>query len=303
MKIEDIKQILIIGSGTMGQMIGFHYAACGYAVTFYDVSRELLDQIPEKAGKQAAAYVQANRLTREAADAALARIRSTDDPSDAGRDADLVSESVPEDPELKAQVFARFNEVCPARTIFTTNTSSLAPSEFAGQTGRPEKFAAFHFHDLRFNRVVDIMPHPGTDEKTLDLIEALAIKAELLPIRLKKESPGYVFNHMLMHWLHSAQSLAANGVAEVEDVDRAWMGAMLTHVGPFGIMDSIGIDTVWKITDYWGKKHQDPQEMANANFLKTYVDKGLLGAKTGQGFYTYPNPAFVQPGFVENKES
>ena len=301
MKVEDINQILIIGSGTMGQMIGFHYAACGYAICFYDVSRELLDQIPEKTGKQAAAYVKANRLTREAADAALARICTTSDPSAAGEDADLVSESVPEDPELKAQVFAQFNKVCPARTIFTTNTSSLSISEFAEATGRPEKFAAFHFHDLRFNRVVDIMPHPGTADKTLDIIEAMAVKAELLPIRLKKESPGYVFNHMLMWWLTSAQTLAANEVASVTDIDRAWMGAMLADVGPFGIMDSIGIDTVWKISDYWAKKQQDPQLIANAEFLKSYVDKGLLGAKTGQGFYTYPNPAFIQPGFVENK--
>jgi 3-hydroxybutyryl-CoA dehydrogenase len=79
------------------------------------------------------------------------------------------------------------------------------------------------------------------------------------------------------------------------------MGAMLTQVGPFGIMDSIGLDTVWKITEYWAEKRQNPQEKKNAAFLKTYVDKGLLGAKTGEGFYRYPEPAFVRPGFLEKK--
>ena len=225
----------------------------------------------------------------------------TYDAREAGENSDFVSESVPEDPELKSRVFAQFNKICPARTVFTTNTSSLIPSMFAEATGRPEKFAAFHFHDVRVTNIVDIMPHPGTSEETTELIKAFAERIGQAPIMLKKENYGYVFNAMLMELLKSAQTLAANNVATAEDIDRAWMGVMHTVAGPFGIMDSIGIDTAWKVTDYWANKTKDPQFLANAAFLKRYVEKGLLGVKSGKGFYTYPAPAFGKPGFIEGK--
>ncbi len=301
MRVDDIRRILIIGAGTMGQQIGFHCAASAFEVTFFDTSRAALDNALEQAKKLAKIYVRENRLTRDSADLALARLRATVDADDAGHEADFVSESVPEDPELKGRVLAQFNAICPARTIFTTNTSSLVPSQFAEATGRPEQFAALHFHDLRFNRVVDIMPHPGTSKDTVELIEALADRAGWIPIMLKKESPGYVFNAMLMEFLKSAQTLAASGVASVADIDRSWMGVMQTKVGPFGIMDSIGLDTAWKVTEYWAKQLGDPQYRTNADFLKQYVDKGLLGLKSGQGFYRYPGPAYTQPGFLEKK--
>ncbi len=301
MNIEDIKTVLIVGSGNMGQQIGFQCAASGYDVIFYDVSQEMLDKAMRRVAKLAGNYIDGGRLAREEADAALGRIRMESDAQKAGESADFISESVPEDPELKAKVFAQFHKVCPPHTIFTTNTSSLVPSMFAEATGRPEKFAAFHFHDTRFSNVVDIMPHPGTSDETVALIEAFAERIGQVAILLKKENFGYVFNAMLMELLRSAQSLAANGVAEVKDVDRAWMGVMHTMVGPFGIMDSIGIDTVWKVTDYWARQLNDEQAIANADFLKKYVDTGELGVKTGKGFYTYPDAAFLKPGFIEGK--
>ncbi len=209
---------------------------------------------------------------------------------------------MPEDPKLKGKVFAQFNEICPAHAIFTTNTSSLVPSMFAEATGRPERFAAFHFHDTRVTNIVDIMPHPQTSLEVVDLIEAFAVRIGQIPIMLKKENFGYVFNALIMELFKSAQTLAANDVASIEDVDRAWMGVMHTPVGPFGIMDSIGIDTVWKVTDYWAKIVKDPQQIANAAFMKPYVDKGDLGEKTGKGFYSYPKPAYAKPGFVASKK-
>lgn len=301
MNINDIKTVLILGSGNMGQMIGFQCAASGYDVILYDISQDLLDKAMDRVGKLAKTYIQGNRLTPEACEAALQRVRTEIDAQKAGENADLISESVPEDPVLKGKVFAQFNGICPPHTIFTTNTSSLIPSMFAEATGRPEKFAAFHFHDTRFTNIVDIMPHPGTSAETTDLVKAFAEKIGQVAIVLQKENFGYVFNAMLMELLRSSQSLAANGVASVEDIDRSWMGVMHTLLGPFGMMDSIGIDTVWKITDYWAQKLKDPQAIANANFLKKYVEEGNLGVKTGRGFYTYPDAAFLKPGFVEGK--
>ncbi len=283
----------------MGQQIGFQCAASGLDVIFYDISADMLEKAMDRMGKLAKTYISSGRLTENSAEEALLRIRTETDPEKAGISADIISESVPEDPDLKGRTFAMFNDICPARTIFTTNTSSLLPSTFAGATGRPDRFAALHFHDTRFTNIVDIMPHPGTSPETIALIEAFAKRIGQVAIVLQKENNGYVFNAMFMMLLESAQTLAAKGVASIEDIDRSWMGVMHTMVGPFGMMDSIGIDTVYKITDYWAKKTGNPQQAANALFLKKYVDQGHLGVKTGRGFYAYPAPAFQQPGFIE----
>ena len=303
MNIDDIKQVLIVGSGNMGQQIGFQCAVSGYDVILYDISQNLLDKAMDRIAKLAKTYIAAGRLNDQTAEESLSRIHTTTDAEDAGKKADFVSESVPEDPELKGKVFAQFNEICPEQTIFTTNTSSLIPSMLASATGRPDRFAAFHFHDVRFNNIVDIMPHQATSPETVGVIKAFAERIGQVAIVLQKENFGYVFNAMLMELLKSAQSLAANDVASVEDIDRAWMGVMHTMVGPFGIMDSIGIDTAWKVTDYWANVLKEPQAIANAAFLKKYVDEGTVGVKTGKGFYSYPDPAFAKPGFIEGKSS
>ena len=301
MKIEEVTKVLIIGSGTMGQQIGFQCALHGFDITLYDVAREVLDKAVPRMEKLAEGFVAAGKLSQADAKKALARVEMTTDAQLAANDADLVSESVPEDPKLKARVFAQFNTLCPERTVFTTNTSSLVPSMFAEATGRPAQFAAFHFHDVRLTNVVDIMPHPETAPETVALIKAFAEKIGQVAIVLEKENPGYVFNFMLMDWMKAAQTLASRGVAGVEDIDRAWMGVMHAPAGPFGIMDSIGLDTALKITEYWAEALQDPQAKMNADFIRRFVEDGRLGVKAGRGFYAYPEPAFTRPGFVEGK--
>jgi 3-hydroxybutyryl-CoA dehydrogenase len=200
---------------------------------------------------------------------------------------------------LKSNVFAQFNQLCPTRTVFTTNTSSFVPSMFAEASGRPGQFAALHFHhEVWVSNVVDIMPHPGTAQETVDLLRAFAGRIGQIPIVSQKENHGYVFNAMLNALNDAALTLAANGVAKVEDVDRAWMGVMKMPIGPFGILDGVGLDTAWDITQHWATVLGDPQLQKNADFLKQYIDQGYLGAKSGRGFYTYPNPAYQRPGFL-----
>ncbi len=301
MQPRDISNVLIIGAGTMGQQIGFQCAANGYDVILHDVNDDVLKSAVDRMARLAKKQVKNGRVSENGAESAIKRIQTETDPEKAGSSADFISESVPEDPDLKGKVFAQFNKICPEHTLFTTNTSSLLPSMFAEATGRPDRFAAFHFHDTRFNRIVDVMPHPGTSGQTAELIEAFARSIDMVPIVLKKENNGYVFNAMLMQLLEAAQTLAANGVASIEDIDRSWMGVMGMSIGPFGLIDGIGIDTAWKVTDYWAKQLNDPQAKKNAEFLKKYIDAGCLGTKTAKGFYTYPDPAFARPGFTEAK--
>jgi 3-hydroxybutyryl-CoA dehydrogenase len=302
MDIEDIKRVLILGAGTMGQQIGLQCAIHGYEVVYYDLSRQILDQALRRIAKLGSWYASTGRLTQDSLRQALARMSATPDPAKAAQDVDLISESVPEDPELKGKVFGRFHKLCPARTIFTTNTSMLVPSMFAEATGRPEKLIALHFHDLRANNIADLMPHPGTAPEVIDLVHDFAKSIGQIVIMLTRENSGYLFNAMLSSLFSSALSLASRKVATIEDIDRSWMGVMHMAIGPFGIMDQVGLSTVWLINDYWAKRTGDVQSQANADFLKQYVDKGHLGFKTNQGFYSYPSPAYAEPNFLSEQD-
>jgi 3-hydroxybutyryl-CoA dehydrogenase len=196
-----------------------------------------------------------------------------------------------------------FHKLCAPHTIFTTNSSMLVPSMLAKATGRPSQFAAFHFHlHVWESNAVDIMPHPGTSEETVAVLRDFAKRIGQIPICLKKENRGYVFNAIYSAWNRAALGLASSGVATVDDIDRACMAVAKLPRGPFGTMDRIGLDTVWEITDYWAKKAFFLADLRrNANFLRKYVDRGHLGVKSGQGFYTYPNPDFERPGFLEGE--
>jgi 3-hydroxybutyryl-CoA dehydrogenase len=302
MKIEDIKRVLILGAGSMGQQIGLQCAIHGYEVVYYDLSQEILDKALRRIAKLGSWYASTGRLTEDSLRQALARMSATPDPAKAAQDVDLISESIPEDPELKGEVFSRFHKLCPARTIFTTNTSMLVPSMFAEATGRPEKLIALHFHDLRANNIADLMPHPGTAPEVIDLVHDFAESIGQIVIMLRRENSGYLFNTMLSSLFSSALSLASRKVATIEDIDRSWMGVMHTTMGPFGIMDQVGLSTVWLINDYWAKRTGDAQAQANTDFLKQYVDKGHLGFKANQGFYSYPNPDYANPDFLSEED-
>ena len=300
MQIEDVRRVLIVGAGTMGQQIGLQCAMHGYEVVLHDIEPSALERAFRQVTLYADELAAAGALGPADAERVLGAIVTTAELSEAAEDVDLVSESVPEDPELKGRVFAELHRLCPERTVFTTNTSSLVPSMFAVATGRPDRFAALHFHQpVWSSNVADVMPHPGTSADTVELLVAFARRIGQIPIRLGKEHHGYVLNSMLNAVNREALTLAANGVVPLEEVDRAWMGVMKMPVGPFGIMDAIGLDTVLDITDLWARTLGDAQLRANADFVKPYVDRGELGVKSGRGFYTYPAPAYALPGFVE----
>jgi len=302
MELKEIKKILVVGGGTMGQQIGFQCAAHGYDVSMYDIDEAVLENARRRLDDYAEFLVSGGHLDRQAAMNGMERIKTTTDAAEAARDADLLSEAVPEDPVLKGSVFAQFNQLCPERTIFTTNTSLLVPSLIAEATGRPERFLAFHFHQPAWiGNVADIMPHPGTSREVVTLVRDFAKSINQIPMVLNKENHGYVFNAMYSALTGAAITLAANDVASVENIDRAWMGVMKTPFGPLGTLDVVGLDTVWHITEYFANALKDPQIRKNADFLKReYLDRGWLGQKSGRGFYTYPDPAFQSPGFMES---
>lgn len=299
MKIEDIQTVLVIGVGTMGQEIALQCALHGYDVIMVDLSSDALANAKSWQHDKLLEFVQEGRITLDAVSEVDNRIGATLNLEFAAREADLVSESVPEKLEVKRQTWERIGPLCPERTIFTTNSSFIAPSKIADASGRPERFAGLHFHkNVWHSNVADIMPHPGTSPEVPQLLVEFARRIDQIPIVTSNEQLGQVFNALFQPMMFSAIALAENEVASVEDVDRVWMKVMNAPIGPFGMMDMIGLEVLRDSGKYINQSHPDPQKERCIAFLEKLIDAGRSGVKSGQGFYKYPNPDFEQPEFL-----
>jgi 3-hydroxybutyryl-CoA dehydrogenase len=296
MQAQDIKKVLVIGPGLMGRQIALQCALFDVEVSMFGRSEISLARARRHLKRYAQYLIQSGYITPERAAEALDRITLTMDPVAAAANVDLVSESVSENLDLKRQIWAQFGKLVPPQAILTTNSSVILPSEFADACGRPERFLAWHFHQLCFiKNVVDVMPHPGTDAECLAIVVEFSRQLQLQPIALKKEHRGYVFNAMLTRFLAAALELGVADIASIQDIDQAWMTVMQSTHGPFGIMDGVGLDTVANILKFGVEVEPQnslyPQALA---WLQPKIDQGQLGQKTGCGFYNYSRPKLVR---------
>lgn len=300
MPIREIRKVCVVGSGTMGCRISLQCAIGGYETVVYDISEEALQRAPDRQKAMAGMIALSGAVSQREIDAGLAHLTFTSNPVKAAENADLLSESVPEIIKVKRRVHAQFDQLCPPHTIMTTNSSSLLVSEIEDAVKRGDKFAALHFHGFR--QVVDIMRGPRTSPETVEILKRFARSLEEIPILLKKEKDGYLHNTMLIALLESAASLVLGGYSDIEDVDRSWMKVAGVQRGPFGMMDAIGLNVCLNIAEAQASRTKEKSWKQMADFLRPYVERGDLGAKTGKGFYTYPDPAFLQPDFLTIKE-
>lgn len=298
LKIDDIKSVLILGAGTMGLRIGLQTAWSGYKTIIYDINPNSFDAARKVQLRIIGQLKEQGLMDNNTAEACLNNIHFTTDLAEGAQNADLISESVIEDLEVKRGLWREMASLCPPQTVFTTNTSYLLPSMMANETGRPDRFCAFHFHDVFHANVVDIMPHPGTAPWVCTLLMELGLRLRQTPILMKKEASGYVFNQMLMALIGAAGALVTGEVADIRDVDRSWMGNFKMEAGPFGILDAIGLDTAWHVT----RQQKDPRSQRFAALLRTYLDAGKKGVKSGEGFYKYPNPEYRESGFIQSNK-
>lgn len=301
MTLSQLNNITVLGSGVLGGQIAWHSAYKGKTVTIYDIAESTLANCRRAHTQYAQIYLTEVGATAQAIEQTQARLRYTCDLAEAVAAADLVIEAVPEVPEIKTSVYQQMAPLLPAHTLIATNSSTLLPRDFAKATGRPDKYCALHYANLiwRMN-LVEIMAHPTTAEHTLKAVTEFVIETGMVPIPVQKEQNGYVLNTWLVALLGAAQSLVTNGVATPEMVDRTFMIANPgSHMGPMGVMDVIGMKTVYDVSTYWGHVNQDAQTLANAEYIKShFLDQGKLGLQTGEGYYRYPNPAYCQPGFL-----
>lgn len=296
-----MKNVTILGAGILGSQIAWQAAFHGFYVTVYDIDEKALEKAKEK-HKGFAAYFKARRgATDDEIQNTFGRLTYTIDLTDAVKDADITSESVPEVLEIKKDFYKKLAAVAPEKTIFTTNSSTMVPSQYAAETGRPEKFLALHFANPVWEaNIAEIMGHPGTDKKIFDEVVAFSKAMGMVPIPLFKEQSGYVINTLLSPLLAAAGNLFFNGVADYKTIDKTWMISTGAKFGPFGIMDLVGMQTMYHVMLLKAKQTGDEDALKRAEAIKAnFIDKGKMGMSSGEGFYKYPNPEYQSPDFLK----
>ncbi|MBR7554996.1 3-hydroxyacyl-CoA dehydrogenase [Allobacillus sp. GCM10007491] len=295
----SFKNITVAGSGVLGSQIAYQTAYKGFTVSVYDVNDEAIGKAKERYQKWMQRYQEDLDATKEETQQAYERITFYTDLKEATKDADLVIEAVPERTDIKIDFYHKLAEVAPEKTVFVTNSSTLLPSDFAEATGRPEKFLALHFaNEIWINNTAEVMKHEKTNMDHFYQVVEFAKEIGMVPLELHKEQPGYILNSLLVPFLNSGLSLLVNEVSDVETIDKTWMIATGSPRGPMGILDIIGMTTPYNINAYKGQ-NGDENAKKIAQYLKeNYIDQGKMGISSGEGFYSYPNPSYQDPDFL-----
>lgn len=298
------KNVTIAGSGVLGSQIAFQTAFKGFNVTIYDINENVIELAKERIVNLESTYAAYFKDEQEAVKSAQSRIQYATDLEEAAANADLVIEAIPELKEIKGSFYTELGKVAPAHTIFATNSSTMLPSQFAAFTGRPEKFLALHFANrVWMNNTGEVMEHPGTDKEVVDAVLEFAAAIGMVPLHIKKEQPGYILNSLLVPLLDAAQRLWGTGVADPYTIDKTWMIATGAPMGPFGIIDVVGLETVYNIVSTKAAKHPNPEKnefREIADLVKNeFIAKGKMGIQTAEGFYKYPNPAYKEKDFLQ----
>lgn len=310
----DIKNVTVAGGGVLGSQIAFQSAYKGFNVKVWLRSEGSIDRAKPKFERWKNVYLQtleamktnpaayargladSPELSDEQIEALKAQVEKaaesivlTTSYDEAFGDADLVIEAIAEEPKQKIALYTEMQKHLPEHAIVCTNSSTMLPSQFAEYTGRPEKYLALHFaNEIWKNNTAEVMGHPGTDPAVYEQVAEFAGKIGMIALRLKKEQPGYILNSMLVPFLTAAESLLANGVADPETIDKTWMLATGAPVGPFRILDIVGLVTAYNIV-IMNPQASDPETTPGkiAATLKKYIDEGKTGVNAGEGFYKY----------------
>lgn len=278
--------VTVLGAGVLGSQIAFQIAVHGVPVTLYDINDDAVAAGRQRLSAIVEQYVaDVGEDHRHAATEAAASIAFVTDLEGAVAHAGLVIEAVPERVDIKRKVYEQLAAVAPEEAVFATNSSTLLPSAIADATGRPDRFLALHFanHVWRQN-TAEVMGTEQTDPAVYERVVAFAEEIGMVPIRVRKEQPGYVLNSLLVPLLDAASQLVAGGVADPETVDTTWRIGTGAPVGPFQIFDIVGLRTAHAIAS----ASPDAGAQAWASYLQSeYLDKGKYGVESGEGFYRY----------------
>jgi len=288
MDVEDIDTIAVLGAGSMGHGIAEVAALAGFSVNLRDIKEEFVqngyDQIEWSLDKLA----ENDRITEDEAESALDRVTPYVDMQEATEDVEFVIEAVPEKMDIKKNVYRELEDHAPEDAVFATNTSSLSITDLSEVTERPERFCGMHFFNPPIRmQLVEVISGAHTDDETLDLTEDLAREFGKTPVRVRKDSPGFIVNRVLVPLLNEAAWVVHEGDATIAEVDSTTKYDMGLPMGAFELADQVGIDVALDVLDYMNDVLGEAYEPCP--LLVEKVEEEHLGQKTGEGFYDYEN--------------
>ena len=269
--MTTFENVTVLGAGVLGAQIAFQTSNHGIAVRSYDIDDEAIATARHRLSAILDRYLaDVGEEHRPAAEDAVERISFTTDLAAAVADADLVIEAVPENLDLKRELYARLAAHAPQHTVFATNSSTLLPSQLADATGRPDRFLALHFaNNIWRQNTAEVMGTERTDPAVYQRVVAFAEQIGMVPVQLHKEQPGYVLNSLLIPFLNAAAALVLTGVADPQTVDTTWRIGTGAPVGPFQIFDVVGLRTAYAVSS----SSDDPGARAWADYLKSQLPR------------------------------
>jgi len=280
----EVRHVTVLGAGIMGSGIAHVAALGGFRTVLYDISSQILESAHNLISANLKKGVALNKLSVEAMESALANLTLCEGIEQAAQ-TDFVIEAVPEDMDLKIKMFAELDRLAPPHAIFASNTSALSITEIAAATGRPHKFIGMHFFNpVHKMKLIEIIRGLETDEDTFVTTQAVgqAMGKETVAVR---ESPGFVTSRINALIGNEAFYMLQEGVASAEDIDKALKLGLNHPMGPFEMVDLVGLDTRLSILTYL---HQTLGEKYRpCPLLTKYVKAGRLGRKVGRGVYEY----------------
>ncbi|MFM2135969.1 MAG: hypothetical protein RL021_1369 [Bacteroidota bacterium] len=281
-----MKNITVIGAGTMGNGIAHVFAQFGYRVSMVDVSEAALKKGLDTITKNLDRMVAKEKITAAVKDTTLANLSTFTDLKEGVKNADLVVEAATENIDLKCKIFRDMDEHAPADAILSTNTSSISITRIAAQTKRPEKVIGMHFmNPVPVMRLVEVIRGYSTTDEVTATIFDISRKLEKVPVEVN-DYPGFVANRILMPMINEAIYSLYEGVAGVNEIDTVMKLGMAHPMGPLQLADFIGLDVCLSILNVLHDGFGNPK-YAPCPLLVNMVTAGQLGVKSGQGFYQY----------------
>ncbi|MGZ0746353.1 3-hydroxyacyl-CoA dehydrogenase NAD-binding domain-containing protein [Haloparvum sp. AD34] len=295
MELDDVDRITVLGAGNMGHGITEVAALAGYDVVMRDIQEEFVQNGYEQIEWSLDKLSEKDRITEAEADDALDRITPVVDLEAAVKDVDVIIEAVPEKMEIKKDVYSEVGKHASEDAIFATNTSSLSITELSEETDRPERFCGMHFFNPPVRmQLVEVISGAHTDEAVLDLIEDLAESMGKTPVRVHKDSPGFIVNRVLVPLMNEAAWIVEADDATIEEVDSTTKYGIGLPMGAFELADQVGIDVGYHVLDYM---HSELGEAYRpCPLLISKVEKDEIGKKSGRGFYDYEDGGPEIPG-------